>query len=210
MRSAWGALFCEGGAHLSPLQAFSRQLFTTLLQLLPETAATTSELQLAYLWLLLLLAESNFAAVEHWSEAVSQASAQSAYAASSLQFSQQGNGHAAGGPAAGDVARSLKGWLLSANRRVQVAACQLLAALASRAPPALAGQLIAADVCEYLFEVLRGCSQRQSAGNGSRACEGTAGLAAVCDEELQLVDALQGAAVTALRYLALQGESNYN
>ncbi len=80
---------------------------------------------------------------------------------------------------------------------VRLMAVRLVGAVAAQSHPRLVQQLIAADVCEYLFEVLRAAAGAGGAGGG-RGGVGAAGTSE--DEEVAR------AAVVALSYLAVEGK----
>jgi hypothetical protein len=122
---------------------------------------------------------------------------------------------------------ALKPILLHEEIQVQLLGCQLLVAVAARAPAALLQQLMQLDCCEHLFEVLRGtlgsCSTRPnlaaaaldrrhahrvpgSSGAGMAAAAAAAGAVAAAGAFEAAAEGLQAAAVAALRCLASQGE----
>ncbi len=110
-----------------------------------------------------------------------------------------------------DAGHCLKRCLLDPEPQLQLAACQLLTGIASRAPPAVTRQLIKADVAEYIFEMLRGAlggpgaSLIGSCGSGHGM--GGAGGSGSAQLDVEAREALQSAAVTALQYLAMEGVS---
>jgi hypothetical protein len=127
---------------------------------------------------------------------------------------------------ASSLMTALKPILLDEDPQVQLAGCQLLLAVAARAPAALLQQLIQLDCCEHLFEVLRGtlssCSTRASLAaaaldrrrarggldNGSSSIGGAAAAAqsvAAAGAFEAAAEGLQAAAVAGLRCLASQG-----
>jgi hypothetical protein len=114
---------------------------------------------------------------------------------------------------------ALKPVMLHEDSQVQLLGCQLLVAVAARAPAALLQQLIQLDCCEHLFEVLRGtlssCSTRANlaaaaldsrhAKAGPTAAAAAQSVAAAGAFEAA-AEGLQAAAVAGLRCLASQGE----
>lgn len=70
------------------------------------------------------------------------------------------------------LAVALKKSLLGSDAALQLAACRLLAALASSSPPRIAAELIGADVCEFALEVLRSTRQQTTHPNCRSSCEG--------------------------------------
>jgi hypothetical protein len=98
---------------------------------------------------------------------------------------------------------ALRHVLLDTDATLQLLGCQVLAAVAARAPAALLQQLMAADACEHAFEVLRGtlssCSMRARI-----LATPPAGGGAVASAE-DAAEALQATCVAALQSLATQG-----
>jgi len=128
------------------------------------------------------------------------------------QYSQQQQQQSAALAAA--IMSGLKPSLLATNPSLQLPGCQLLSAAAVRAPAAVQQQLIAAEACEHLFEVLRGtlssCSMSASIlalqqQQQQQQRQGPAAAAAAVGWFSQVED-LQEAAVAALQGLAAQGE----
>jgi hypothetical protein len=117
---------------------------------------------------------------------------------------------------------ALKPVMLHEDPQLQLLGCQLLVAVAARAPVALLQQLIQLDCCEHLFEVLRGtlssCSTRASlaaaaldsrhakAGPAAAAAAAAAQSVAAAGAFEAAAEGLQAAAVAGLRCLASQGE----
>jgi hypothetical protein len=62
------------------------------------------------------------------------------------------------------ITQSLKSCLLSSTPQLQLAACQVLQGLTAQATPHLSKQLLKADMCEFIFEVIRGTLQEQQQG----------------------------------------------
>lgn len=98
----------------------------------------------------------------------------------------------------------LKPGLLNTDHTMQLLGCQLLAAAVHRAPAVLLQQLIAADACEHMFDVLRGTLSSCSMGASILALQqqqqqGPGGAVVVTED-------LQAAALSALQCLSTQGE----
>jgi hypothetical protein len=114
---------------------------------------------------------------------------------------------------------ALKPIMLHDDPQVQMLGCQLLVAVAARAPAVLLQQLIQLDCCEHLFEVLRGtlssCSTRANlaaaaldsrhAKAGQAAAAAAAQSVAAAGVWEAAAEGLQAAAVAGLRCLASQG-----
>lgn len=97
----------------------------------------------------------------------------------------------------------LKPALLDTDPSMQLMGCRLLATAAARAPALLLQQLIAADACEHLFEVIRGTLSSCSMGASILAMQQQQG--GVASGHVVTED-LQAAAVSGLQCLATQGE----
>lgn len=103
------------------------------------------------------------------------------------------------------IMSGLKASLLDTDPSLQLQGCRLLAAAAARAPALLLQQLVAADCCEHLFEVLRGTLS---------SCSMSASILALRQQQQQepggvavavVTEDLQAAAVSALQCLSTQG-----
>lgn len=121
---------------------------------------------------------------------------------------------------AATIMAGLKPLLLDTNLQLQLLGMQLLASVTTRASGLLLHQLIDADMCEHVYEVLRGtlscCSMRaklaaatiadeqRRRGRISAAADGADAAAAAAEFEV-LCEGLQYCAVRALRCLASQG-----
>jgi hypothetical protein len=117
--------------------------------------------------------------------------------------------------AASTVMAGLRPVLLDTDPALQLLGVQLLAAVTARAPAVLLLQLMAADACEHVFEVLRGtlasCSVRaRILGSGTVLVLGGASSQQQQQQALAgtlgaTAEALQVSCVCALRHLATQG-----
>lgn len=104
------------------------------------------------------------------------------------------------------IMSGLKPALLDTDGSTQLIGCKLLAAAAARAPALLLQQLVAADACEHLFEVIRGTLS---------SCSMSASILALRQQQQQqpqgvaaghvVAEDLQSAAVAALQCHAAQG-----
>lgn len=104
----------------------------------------------------------------------------------------------------------LKAALLDTDPTLQLQACRLLAAAAARAPAALLQQLVAADCCEHLFEVLRGTLSSCSMGASILALQQQRQQAQAGAAVAVVTEDLHAAAVSALQCLSTQGGRQAN
>jgi hypothetical protein len=130
----------------------------------------------------------------------------STLAASMLQSrASWGQGLDATGQLAATLLTGLKPCLLAAHSAdLQLLAAQLVAGLCRAAHPRLTCQLIAADLVEYLCELLSGTLGGAGAGAGAAgAARKRRAPGAACGAQAEEV---QAHAVVALRHLAYEGE----
>ena len=110
-----------------------------------------------------------------------------------------------------NITQSLKSCLLSCNPHLQLAACEVLQGMTSQATPHLSKQLLKADMCEFIFEVIRATLQdqqqqgrQQGTGRGSGGSQAQAALkVGGAQEMLQVQYNLQVCCLEVLRCLLL-------
>jgi hypothetical protein len=205
-------LACGRAAHLP--SALAHRVLLHLLHLLPGVPELQPRLHV--LGVLLEIAQANPGALPLLANAVQRE--QRHQGASGLP-----GGAPAGAPpgATAGIVPCLQACLLQPCAPLQAAAAQLLGALARHAPPAVAAQLIAADACEYLFELVRGTlpqagqpgpapapAPATAAGSAGGSQGGGAGAAAGWGAEDER-EVLQRCAVAALYHLSHQGAAGW-
>lgn len=196
--------------HLPP--DLAHHLLLQLLQLLPD--ANAPQLRLQCLRILLELTQSNPSALLLLGSMVQNGRLHPPHGSvDPQQDSTRPAADIAASSAGAGVVACLKCCLLQPAPSLQMAAARLLSALARHAPPAVAQQLIEADACEYLFELIRGTlnggAHDAGGGAGGLRSGGDGGsVGAVAAQQAQQDDreALQCCAITALHHLSHQGE----
>lgn len=107
-----------------------------------------------------------------------------------------------------EAAMCLQACLLQPAPELQAAAAQLLGALARHAPPGVCVQLVEADACEYLFELIRATLATPGSGSGLQlggASQGGGAPSGAAPAAADEAEALQCRAVAALHNLSHAG-----